>query len=335
MTTSFDVVIPTAGRTSLAHLLESLASSRGPRPARVVVVDDRPDGRTPLVDGAYPHATTGVDVVPGRAAGPASARNAGWQQARAEWVVFLDDDVVVTRDWLSRLADDLARVPADVAASQGRITVPLPSGRRPTDWERNVQGLERAQWATADMAYRRSVLEEVGGFDERFPRAYREDSELALRVLAAGYRIARGRRVAEHPARPAGFWTSVRLQAGNADDVLMSRLHGRSWRDRAGAPRGRLRRHVATCTTALVAIAGMAAGRRGVGEVAALAWCAGTAELAWARIRPGPRSRAEVSKMLVTSVALPFAATYHWARGHARGAIVGAAALPRREAVGG
>ena len=38
------------------------------------------------------------------------------------------------------------------------------------------------------MAYRRSVLQEVGGLDERFPRAYREDADLGLRVVRAGYR---------------------------------------------------------------------------------------------------------------------------------------------------
>ena len=32
------------------------------------------------------------------------------------------------------------------------------------------------------MAYRRAALVAVDGFDERFPRAYREDADLALRV---------------------------------------------------------------------------------------------------------------------------------------------------------
>ena len=77
-----------------------------------------------------------------------------------------------------------------MAATQGRIVVPVPA--RPTDWERNVSGLEHARWATADMAYRRDVLAAVGGFDERFPRAYREDADLGLRVTAAGWRIVDG-----------------------------------------------------------------------------------------------------------------------------------------------
>ena len=79
-----------------------------------------------------------------------------------------------------------------MAGSQGRLRVPLPAARPPTDWERNVAALEGARWATADLAYRRAVLAEVGGFDERFRRAYREDADLALRVVRAGYRIEQG-----------------------------------------------------------------------------------------------------------------------------------------------
>ena len=118
----------------------------------------------------------------------------------------LDDDVVPSDDWLADLHADLDGLLDEVGASQGRIVVPLPTDRRPTDWERNVHGLERARWATADMAYRRTALSAVGGFDERFRRAYREDADLALRVRAAGWRLIRGHRVVEHPVRPADRW---------------------------------------------------------------------------------------------------------------------------------
>ncbi|MFE9171358.1 SDR family NAD(P)-dependent oxidoreductase [Streptomyces kebangsaanensis] len=45
--------------------------------------------------------------------------------------------------------------------------------------------------------------------------------------------------------------------------------------------------------------------------VAGLGWAAGTAEFAWARIAPGPRTREEVTTMVVTSVLIPPAATWH------------------------
>jgi histidinol-phosphate phosphatase family protein len=312
-----EVVIPTTGRPSLRDLLLTLTDLEGPRLDRVLVVDDRRRPAAPLRLGA-PRAETTVQVLRGPGRGPAAARNAGWRAARADWVCFLDDDVVPTRGWLRSLSDDLAELDRGVAGSQGRVRVPLPDDRRPTDWERNVAGLARAQWATADMAYRRSALAAVGGFDERFERAYREDADLALRMRRRGYPLVTGRREVVHPVRPADPLVSVRLQAGNADDVLMRALHGRRWRAEAGAPRGRLRRHLAVTGAGAAGLGALALGRRRTASAAGGAFLAGTAELAWARTVPGPRTRAEVATMLVSSALLPPAGTAHWLRGLAR-----------------
>jgi histidinol-phosphate phosphatase family protein len=313
---SYEVVVPTAGRAALGALLPALAAGDGPLPERVLLVDDRIVRDGPLVPARHLGPLVGrVHVLAGAGRGPAAARNAGWRAVRAPWVAFLDDDVIPPPGWRAALAADLEGLAADVAGSQGSIRVPVPRDRPPTDWERNVAGLERARWATADMAYRREALAAVGGFDERFPRAYREDADLGLRLTAAGWRLAAGRRRVLHPVGRAGPAASLVKQAGNADDVLMRALHGRRWRERAGVPAGRRPRHLAVAAAG-VSTAGLAlAGRRRAAAAAGAAWLAGTAELAWARIAPGPRTRAEVTTMLWTSVLLPFAATAWWLRG--------------------
>jgi histidinol-phosphate phosphatase family protein len=353
-------VIPTIGRPSLARLLDRLAHAPEPRPRRIVVVDDRPgagderaltgvegvlgagsERRPAGTDGGTSSArdaATRVVVLRSHGRGPAAARNVGWRACTAPWIAFLDDDVLPRPDWTARLADDLRAAGASVGGVQGRVVVPRPAGRAATDWERNVAGLERARWATADLVYRRAALEQVGGFDERFRHNYREDADLGLRVVAAGWRIERGRRVVVHPVGPADWRVSVRLQRGNADDALMRRLHGSDWRKRAGAGQGRLARHGVVVGAALAAVgcaatAMLACGdgerarpssaggerersaqqvrRRAAARSAALAtslWAARTAKLAWARIAPGPRTIGEVATMTATSVALPFAA---------------------------
>jgi histidinol-phosphate phosphatase family protein len=320
----YDVVIPTIGRPSLARLLDALTACPAPARQRIVVVDDRrPDaGVEPLrLEGkrlAQPTVQDGDAAAPGRRVfvmrshgrGPAAARNVGWRACASPWIVFLDDDVVPDSDWSARLQEDLRSAGAGVGGVQARIAVPLPARRRPTDWERNVAGLEGARWATADLAYRRAALEQVGGFDERFGRNYREDADLGLRVVGAGWAIERGSRRVVHPVGPADRWTSLRLQRGNADDALMRRLHGSAWRGHAAAPRGRLPRHLATSSAGLAALALSVAGRRRTAALAAAGWLAGTAELAWARIAPGPRTRDEVATMAATSAALPVAASW-------------------------
>jgi histidinol-phosphate phosphatase family protein len=174
--------------------------------------------------------------------------------------------------------------------------------------------LQGAWGITADLAVRRDALLAVAGFDERFPRAYREDADLILRLLASGYQIVQGLRQVTHPVRPAGFWISLYLQAGNQDDVLMQLKHGPGWHRRARASIGRIRRHEAISLAALISLGAFAARRRQLGATAGLLWLAGTAELAWSRIKPGPRFGDEILRMLITSACIPPAATYHRVR---------------------
>lgn len=334
MSLSYSIVVPTVGRPQLGALLASVraACAAGPRPVDVVVVDDRPvvDERPnpPLDLGSDPVPDVRVLRTGGR--GPAAARNTGWRSVRTEWVAFLDDDVVVPGRWAVALEKDLATAGPGVGGVQGRIVVPLPR-HRPTDLERNTAGLESAAWATADMAYRRTALEAVHGFDERFPRAYREDADLALRVRAAGWDLRRGVRYVEHPVRPADGMASVRAQAGNADDALLRTLHGRDWRRLTAAGKGRMPWHVATVAAGVTALGGTLAaavrpGARHAGAarvtaaLSAAAWVGLTGAFAVRRLAPGPRPGdegygPEVRRMIVTSSLIPFAAVTHRLRG--------------------
>jgi histidinol-phosphate phosphatase family protein len=308
--TSWSVVVPTIGRPSLRVLLDSLAA-QSPAPREVVVVDDRPADAGP---GSLDlPAELPVRVLRSGGRGPAAARNVGWRATSATWVAFVDDDVVLPTGWSRELVADLrAAAFADRAARVGgvsaRIHVPAPEDRRPTDAERGVLGLRDAWWATADMAYRRAALEHVGGFDERFPRAYREDADLALRVRRAGWALRRGDRTVVHPLRPPARDASVARQRGNADDALMRALHGPDWRREAGCPRGRLRTHAVTTAAGLAALVAAAAGRRRTAALAGLAWAGLTAEFAARRIAPGPRTPREVAAMVRSSALVPPAA---------------------------
>jgi hypothetical protein len=322
------IVVPTLGRDSLGDLLTTLAVQVGDRPdLEILLVDDRSTGGGELpVPGSLAAYTK---VLRGRGAGPAAARNLGWRAARFSWVAFLDDDVVPAADWLSRLAADLA-VPDRVGGVQGVVRVPLPTDRRPTDWERATAGLADGEWITADMAYRRAALAAVGGFDERFPRAYREDAELAHRVRFAGWRLVRGTRTVTHPVRAENRWVSLRTQRGNADDALLRRLYGPDWRGELGLPAGRRHQHATVTAAGGLALGALAVGMAarqskasrplaGLVAFAGTHWLGSTARFAYERITPGPRTRSEVATMLMTSVAIPPLAVAHWLHGWWRG----------------
>jgi histidinol-phosphate phosphatase family protein len=307
MTTEYAIVIPTIGRDSLSRLLTALERGHGPQPAAVILVDDRRDRPDPA-PLELPPIGLPVKVLRSRGRGPAAARNVGWRSAAADWICFLDDDVVPDPDWRAQLAVDLDRADASVVGIQARIVVPPPPGRRATDDERRTLQLAGARWITADMAYRRSALVACGGFDERFPRAYREDADIALRITRGGRRITLGRRRTTHPVPPAKhpkLLAAVRAQAGNRDDALMRRKHGPRWRAAVDAGPSRLRVHAVTCAAALLALGAASARRRRVAAGALMCWLGFTAEFALRRIARGPRTPAEVAAMTGSSVLIP------------------------------
>ncbi|WP_263729524.1 HAD-IIIA family hydrolase [Cellulomonas sp. SG140] len=318
---SWAVVIPTIGRPSLHALLVDLAAQvfAGDPPVQVVVVDDRPlEDEAPLTLPGPTGQLPAPALVRTGGRGPAAARNAGWRTVRTDWVLFLDDDVRLPAGWGEAFLADLrsADAQATVAGTQARLHVPLPTDRPPTDWERNTAGLEHARWATADMAYRRTALAGVDGFDERFPRAYREDADLALRVRQGGWELLAGDRVTHHPVRPADDGVSVRVQAGARDDVLMRALHGPGWRDLAETGRGRFAWHAATVGAAAAATAALAARRPRTAALAGLASAALTADFLRLRLSGGPRPGdaewlPEWRRMTWTSAVIPFAAVRH------------------------
>lgn len=308
------VVIPTIGRQPVGRVLAAIGGGVE-HPAEIVVVDDRADPSSAL---ELPSVFCPVRVLRSGGRGPAAARNVGWLATEAPWVAFVDDDVHPGPDWFADLLEDLADLSPSVGASSARLVVPLP-GRRPTDEERRTIALTGARWITADMAYRREALLATGGFDERFPRAFREDSDLALRTIRAGFEIVRGNRIMIHPLRGRGGWRgSIIAQRGNADNALLRAKFGPSWRGQIGDGPGRTGRHLLAVGAAATTLIALQARRPRLAAFASLVWIGGTAEFACRRIAPGPRTPAEITAMIVTSAVIPPVAVFWRAVGELR-----------------
>jgi cellulose synthase/poly-beta-1,6-N-acetylglucosamine synthase-like glycosyltransferase len=126
--------------------------------------------------------------------GPAKARNTGVRMATGELLAFTDDDCVVEPDWLRQFAAGFADGRWD--ALGGRSLNPFPDNVATTAWHILVDFLyeymvdDRGQallLVSNNVAYRRSVYDALGGFDETFPWAAAEDRELSYRLLTRGY----------------------------------------------------------------------------------------------------------------------------------------------------
>lgn len=312
------VVLPTYHRPDLLDrcLRALLAQTLPPGCFEVIVADDGHDDRTrEQVQALAASAPVRLRYLrPGDGRGPAVARNAGWRAAQGRWVAFTDDDTAPDADWLRQGLATLGRHPDWVAAA-GQVSVPRDADarRRPTDHELMTRGLETAEFVTANAFVRRDVLERLGGFDERFRRAWREDSDLHFRLMDAGPVGRAPLAVVHHPVRPERWGVSLRQQKNVFFDALLYRKH-------PGPYRSRVRRvppwdYYAIVGLALAAPVLALAGRPDAAALALDGALGLVLRVAWRRLRRTSRAPGHVLEMVATSAAIPFLSVFWRLRG--------------------
>ncbi len=194
------IIVNWNGRDHLERCLAAL-QAQTQRAFEVVVVDNASvDGSVEMVQERYP--STRVVVNP-RNLGFAAANNIGIRQSAAPFVVTLNNDTAPRPDWLREL------LRAASAASVGMVASKMVFAARPRminsagialdragiAWDRLGGTMDPGTGDTEEVfgpcagaaLYRRSMLEEVGLFDEDF-FAYLEDVDLAWRARLAGWR---------------------------------------------------------------------------------------------------------------------------------------------------
>ncbi len=321
------VVVPTCGRMALlARCVDSLCEQTlQPQRFELIVVDDRPSVESSvhaaIADCCEQARERGL---PARCLrntgthGPAAARNLGWRAARGRWVGFTDDDTIPQPAWLERACAAMAenrcgRAPPD--ALWGWVHVPLPDA--PTDYERDAARLQQAGFVTANCFCRRALLERIGGFDERFRLAWREDTDLYFRLCDAGARVRYvGDAVVLHPVRPAGWHVSLSQQRKILFDALLYKKHSQHYRQMIRrTPRWDYYLASAALATAM---ASLAAGLALPAALALLLWLLSVAVFFRRRLRGTRQTWTAVSALLLTSALIPPLAVFWRAVGAIR-----------------
>ncbi len=282
-----------------------LAQELAPEEFEVLVVDDDPSGsaRAATVVLAECARSAGTDVIYAahdRNRGPAAARNLGCRLAKAPVIAFTDDDCIPQPSWLSAGLAIMGHEGVDGAA--GRIVVPVSSA--PTDYEATMKGLEASAFATANCFYKRDALQRVGGFNEHFTMAWREDSDLQFRLLQSGARLEHAHEaVVVHPVRPAPWGISLREQRKAMFNALLYRTSPVLYRQHVQS-RPPLK-YYAILASAIAVGAGLLLRRPRLALAGAGLWAVLTTEFAMRRLRGTRKDRAHVTEMAVTSALIP------------------------------
>ncbi|MCE9595444.1 MAG: glycosyltransferase, partial [Planctomycetes bacterium] len=189
------VVVPTFGRPERIEALLACLDRQTLAPERfeVILVDDgTPE---PIVVDASAHRFR-LEVLRQANAGPGAARNRGVEHARAELVIFLNDDAVPAPDAAHREAGT-----KDVAVL-GTFTFTRESLVEPFtqlcadstllfDFV-NLRDRKLHPWQffwTCNISLRKSTFDAVGGFDPGFREAIVEDVELGYRLAKRGLQV--------------------------------------------------------------------------------------------------------------------------------------------------
>ncbi len=198
-------------RPFIAGLLESIARLDYPMDRlRVIVGDDLPDGSA-YADRSWPFELTRVVTAraPGEPFNYAKKMNQLWRLSQTEQVVLMNDDITsASTDWLQALLtfsmqEDVGGVGARLLYPNGTLQHAGMAGGListcahtwlgcpadvPTYQDWAIVHREWSMVTGAVFATRRSILEEINGFDEVFTLEF-NDVDMCLRLKMLGYRI--------------------------------------------------------------------------------------------------------------------------------------------------
>jgi glycosyltransferase involved in cell wall biosynthesis len=310
------VVIPTYKRKALLlRCVEALSRQSFIKPHfEVIIVSDGPDDETKhavetTAGALYPDLAIHYIVLPAKR-GPAAARNLGWQNAKAALIAFTDDDCIPHTEWLRQLYDAYIRKGLKDVAFTGRTIVPIPA--TPTDYERNIANLERAEFITANCAATRTTLEKINGLDEAFTMAWREDSDFQFRLIQQNIPIIPVKEACvTHPVRKAPWGICIREEKKGMFNPLLMKKHPKLCKEKISiTPPWYYYMMVACCIAVVI---GILAGITNWLLYPALAiWMALLVDFTRKRLLYTSRSFSHVMEMVLTSPLLPFLSIYWW-----------------------
>ncbi|MGE5223219.1 MAG: glycosyltransferase family 2 protein, partial [Omnitrophica WOR_2 bacterium] len=161
----------------------------------------------------------------------------------------------------------------------------------------------------ANCFYRKEVLEAVGGFDERFSRPWREDSDLFFTLLEHNYNLVEvPQAVVIHPVFKAPWGISLNLQSKSLYNALLYKKHPLLyWKYVQPSPPWN---YYQILSLLVLSFVGWLGRLPGLAIIALFLWFLLTLRFTVQRLRNTDKGISHILEMLATSMLIPPLAIY-------------------------
>jgi glucosyl-dolichyl phosphate glucuronosyltransferase len=245
------VAIATYNRADfLRQTLAGIVAQQFPRDHfEVLVIDNDSQDHTRAVVTEFAPAHPAPRYIHETKRGLSHARNRAITEARGEFIVFGDDDILVAPDWLAQLTVPLLADSAGRIGAVGGEVIPVfPDGlpdwiaewHAPLAYRTDAGPLDPRHYPMgANLAFRRDVLVQLGMFEPALGRTGKnlfggDETEMIRRIRAAGLEVWFAPGAAVRHQMPASR-TTFRYAARHAFDSARSRVIDQAGQAGAGS----------------------------------------------------------------------------------------------------
>lgn len=218
------IVIPAYNASkTIEECLDAITKQKFKGKYEVVVVNDGSTDATPALVGKYVKgvkgrgSAQGVRLISQENAGPAKARNVGARNAKGRIVIFTDSDCVAKPDFVAEMVKPFED--PKVSGVQGAYLCRQREvmGRfGQLEIEQRYEKMRKEEYidfiGSYAAAYKRRVFLEHKGFDESFPTASGEDTDLSFRISSAGHKFVFNEKANVYHYHPTSFLKYLRVK---------------------------------------------------------------------------------------------------------------------------